>query len=145
MSVFDRILDGLGLAPEDFDPTDRTPDEAVVDLLTLAMLVDGTTSDAERERLRAHLATQDWPDGTYPYSYADAAVARVRDALSDPAALERLLASIVERLRSDDDRQFALDLTKELAGLDGTVDASEQHLLDGLRRRFEGQCFEGNG
>jgi uncharacterized tellurite resistance protein B-like protein len=141
MSMIDRILDRLGLRTSDFDPTpaDAAADQAVVDLLTLAMLVDGTSSDAERERIRAHLTDQDWPDGTNPFGYADAATARVRDALVDPAQLDALLTSIAERLRSDDDRAFALALTRELAGLDGTVSDRETDLLDGLRRRFAGR------
>jgi hypothetical protein len=139
VSFVHRVLDRLGLAAQDFDPTPAgaAADQAVVDLLTLAMLVDGTSSDAERERIRDHLTKQDWPDGTNPFNYADAATARVRDALVDPAKLDALLTSIAERLRSDDDRDFALTLTRELAGLDGTVSDQETDLLDGLRRRFE--------
>jgi hypothetical protein len=139
MTMIDRILDRLGIGAEDFDPTaaNASAEQAVVDLLTLAMLVDGTSSEAERDRIRSHLTAADWPDGTNPFGYADAATARVREALGDPPALEALLASITERLRSDDDRAFALTLTRELAGLDGTVSDGEADLLDGLRRRFD--------
>jgi len=136
VTFVDRILDRLGVREDQFDPPDPDAEQAVVDLLQLAMLVDGTSSDAERERLRAHLEQQDWPDGSSPWSYAESSMSRVRAAMADAAALEALLASITARLTHDDDRAFALDLVRELSGLDGTVDAREAALVDGLRRRF---------
>jgi hypothetical protein len=134
--MVDRILDRLGVRPDQFDPPDPGAEQAVVDLLQLTSLVDGTSSDAERERLRDHLEQRDWPDGINPWSYAEAAMARVRDAMADASALEALLASITARLQRDEDRAFALDLVRELAGIDGTVDAREAALVQGLRRRF---------
>lgn len=137
-SLVDRILDRLGVRPDQFDPPDAAAEQAVVDLLQLTSLVDGTSSEAERERLRDHLEQQDWPDGTNPWSYAEAAMARVRAAMADASALEALLASITARLPREEDRAFALDLVRELAGIDGTVDAREAALVQGLRRRFVG-------
>jgi uncharacterized tellurite resistance protein B-like protein len=136
MSVVDRILEELGLGLDGFDPPDPAAEQAVIDLLLLAMLVDGTSADAERERIRSHLDRQDWPDGASPYSYFEGAAPRIRRALDDHDALEALLRSITDRLRSTADRQVALDLTTELAELDGTVDDRESALLSGLRRRF---------
>jgi uncharacterized tellurite resistance protein B-like protein len=137
MSLIDRILDGLGLGADDFDPPDPAAEQAVIDLLTLAMLVDRTSSESERERIRDHLARQDWPDGANPFGYADAAMARVRHALGDDTLLDELLVSVADRLRCDDDRRFALSLVRELAGLDGTIDDREADLLARLRARFE--------
>lgn len=138
MSLIHRILDTLGVGDDHGTSGGLPAEQAVVDLLTLAMLVDGTTSQAERDRIREHLEARDWPGGSSPFTYADAATARVRAALADDAALEALLASIGERLRSDDERAAALALTRELAGLDGTVDEHESALVEGLRRRFDG-------
>lgn len=139
MTFVDEILDRLGLGPDDFDPTslDASADQALIDLLLLAMLIDGSSSEVERERIREHLGRMDWPDGASPFGYADAATARVRTALGDDHALEALLASVTERLRRDDDREFVLRLVRELAGLDGAIGEQEVDLLLALRRRFE--------
>jgi uncharacterized tellurite resistance protein B-like protein len=136
MSLVERILEELGLGPDGFDPPDPTADQAVIDLLGLVMLVDGSSSDVERERIRQHLDDQDWPEGASPYRYFERSAQRIRAALEDEAKLEALLRSVTDRLRSDDDRDFALALVRELAGLDGTIDDREEALLEGLRRRF---------
>ncbi len=136
MSLVARVLETLGLGADGFEPPDPQADQAVIDLLELVMLVDGSSAELERERIRAHLDAQDWPDGHNPYSYADEATARVRTALEDDAAFEALLASITDRLRSDDDRKFALAVVTELAGIDGVVDDREAYLISELRRRF---------
>lgn len=136
MSLVDRVLETLGLGADGFEPPDPAADQAVIDLLELVMLIDGSSADVERERIRAHLDDQDWPDGHNPYSYAAEATARVRAALADDAALEAMLTSITDRLRSDDDRDFALGVVTELAGIDGVVDDREAALLAELRRRF---------
>lgn len=138
MSLVERILERLGLGTGDFEPPDPTPDQAMLDLLQLVMLVDGTSTEAERERIREHLEWAAWPDGASPFTYAQESMARVRAALADEAALGALLTSVTERLRTDEDRHFALGLVRELAGVDGTVDERESALVEGLRRRFDG-------
>lgn len=136
MTFVDRILERLGVGDDDFEPADPVPDQALLDLLQLVMLVDGTSTEAERERIREHLEWASWPDGASPFAYAQASMAKVREALADEAALGALLDSVAERLRTDDDRDFALGLVRELAGIDGTVDERESALVDGLRARF---------
>jgi uncharacterized tellurite resistance protein B-like protein len=138
MSFVDRVLERLGVAADDFEPPDPAPDQALLDVLQLVMLVDGTSTEAERERIREHLEWASWPDGASPFAYAQASMAKVRAALADEAALSALLASVAERLRSDEDREFALGLVRELAGIDGTVDDRESALVERLRRRFDG-------
>jgi uncharacterized tellurite resistance protein B-like protein len=137
-SFVDRILERLGVGADDFEPPDPAPDQALLDLLQLAMLVDGTSTEAERERIREHLEWASWPDGASPFAYAQQSMAQVRAALADEAALAELLASVAERLRSEEDRDFALGLVRELAGVDGTVDDREAALVEGLRARFDG-------
>jgi uncharacterized tellurite resistance protein B-like protein len=137
-SLVDRILERLGVGADDFEPPDPAPDQALLDLLQLAMLVDGTSTEAERDRIREHLEWASWPDGASPYAYAQQSMARVRAALADEAALAELLGSVAERLRSEEDREFALGLVRELAGVDGTVDDREAALVEGLRARFAG-------
>lgn len=136
-SFVDRILERLGVGADDFEPPDPAPDQALLDVLQLVMLVDGTSTEAERERIREHLEWSSWPDGASPFAYAQQSMARVREALADEAALAALLASVAERLRAEEDREFALGLVRELAGVDGTVDDREAALVDGLRRRFD--------
>jgi hypothetical protein len=137
MSFVDRILERLGVAEDDFEPPDPAPQQALIDLLHVAMLVDGTSTEAERERIREQLEWADWPDGSSPFAYAQGSMARARAALADEAALGALLATVTERLPTADDRDFALTLVRELAGLDGVVDGHEEHLLAALRRRFD--------
>jgi uncharacterized tellurite resistance protein B-like protein len=137
-SFVDRILERLGVGADDFEPPDPAPDQALLDLLQLAMLVDGTSTEAERERIREHLEWASWPDGDSPFAYAQQSMPRVREALADETALAALLESVAERLRSDEDRHFALGLVRELAGVDGAVDERESALVDGLRSRFDG-------
>jgi uncharacterized tellurite resistance protein B-like protein len=137
MTFVDRILERLGVGADDFEPPDPAPDQALLDLLQLAMLVDGTSTESERERIREHLEWASWPDGASPFAYAQQSMARVREALADEAALASILESVAERLRTDEDRDFALGLVRELAGVDGTVDDRESALVEGLRRRFD--------
>lgn len=137
MTFVDRILERLGVGADDFEPPDPTPHQALLDLLQLVMLVDGTSTEAERERIREHLEWASWPDGASPFAYAQTSMATVREALADDTALKQLIESVAERLATDDDRDFALGLVQELAGIDGTVDDREAALVEGLRRRFD--------
>ncbi|MBA2283245.1 MAG: hypothetical protein H0W25_18705 [Acidimicrobiia bacterium] len=139
MSIVQRLLDRLGLAPDTFDDDDvrLAAEQAVVDLLELVMLVDGSSAEAERELIRQFLDERQWPGGHNPYSYSEEACARARLALAPGGPLDEFLATVTGRLATDDDRAAAYAAVLDLAGVDGELDEREARLLAGLRSRFE--------
>jgi uncharacterized tellurite resistance protein B-like protein len=141
MSLVQRLLDRLGLASDTFDDDARVgAEEAIIDLLELVMLVDGTSSEAERELIRAFVDSREWPAGHNPETYAATAASRARHALGPDGPLTNFLDGISSRLPTDDDRAAAYEAVLELAGADGQVGDAEKALISGLRSRFEAQA-----
>ena len=141
MSLVQRLLDRLGLAPDTFgddeDDARVQAEEAIIDLLQLVMIIDHTSAEAERELIRDFVDSRAWPSGHNPDSYAEEAMSRARHSLGPEGPLENFLQGVTDRLATDDDRAAAYEAVLELAGVDGEVDDREKELLAGLRRRFE--------
>lgn len=141
MALVDLVLDRLGLAADTFGPDDEDArvavDEAVIDLLQLVTLVDGVTSDRERELIAEFVGSRRWPAGRSAEAYAAEALTRARHALSPDGPLDNFLRGVTDRLPRDEDRLAAYDAVLQLVRSDGDVHEREVEVVAALRRRFE--------
>lgn len=141
MSLVATVLDRLGLAADTFGDDEHDAraavDQAVIDLLQLATLVDGANSEVERVLVREFVGSRRWADRSSPFVYAEESLARARHALSPGGPLDNFLRGVTDRLPTDRDRIAAYDAVLQLVGADGGVHEKEADLVAALRRRFE--------
>ena len=110
--------------------------EAMVDLLLWSMYADRRIALPENDHLDQLPESLPW-DAVTPFSvYVGAALARVRDVLSDPVLADRFLDDIYERLGTGDMRRRAHEASVHLAQVDGQVAEEEALFLDRIRTRF---------
>jgi hypothetical protein len=111
-------------------------DQAVLDLMELAMLIDRRSGQAERDLILHFVDTRSWPAPENAETYHQESMVRVRAALADAATQEQFLTSVVDRLPTLDDRMFALDLLERMAEAEDPVNSLESGLVDDMRSRL---------
>jgi uncharacterized tellurite resistance protein B-like protein len=129
--LFDRLVSRVHDAPHDADS-----DEAVIDLLALVSLADGTYGVRERDRLQAFVDGREWPANRNPEATLLTSLAHARDAVGDGEKLDAMLDSICERLLVSSHRSHALSAADEIAAADDNVAPVERAIIEHVRRRL---------
>lgn len=96
--------------------------EAIVDLLLLAMYVDGHVSLSESQEFDAATDAMGWASTTAPSVYFSTATDRARSASSSEDSTAQLIQYVSERLQSVDARARAMDLLNRLFLSDGRTE-----------------------
>lgn len=110
----------------------QTEREAIVDLLHLCLYADAHISLKEGEFLSDVVEVIGWETQSSFGSYESRSISSARAARESGAAKKDFLDFAAERLKSKESRALALDLCKQLSGVDGT-DQREAVLLGEIR------------
>ena len=110
--------------------------EALVDLVVWAMYVDGTIKHEENEQLDAVLKQLSTAAPIPMDRYLYTALAKIRDAWSDPERSERILTNIDARLETAEIRRTAYALCEAVTEADGELATTEATFLERVRRQF---------
>jgi uncharacterized tellurite resistance protein B-like protein len=110
--------------------------EAAVELLLLVMTSDHHISEAEIEEIRHISDDSGWETDTFSFDqYLGQAMAKVRQAQSNHT-IDALLDDIDERVSNHLLRAALFSAARDVAGVDGDIDAEEQGLLGQIAARF---------
>lgn len=129
--MIDRAIRRFQMAPHNPEA-----DEAVIDLLHLVMLSDRLSSVDERDRINTFVLSRKWPSGHNPEAYAQKSLAASRAVLNNADDLHRALDSVVARLVETGYREYAVELCRDVANLDGVVAPTERALIDYVHLRL---------
>ncbi len=110
--------------------------EAAVELLLLVMTSDHHISDAEIDEIRLISQDSGWETDTFSFDqYLGNAMAKVRTAQSTDT-IDALLDDIDVRVPNHLLRAALFSAARDVAGVDGDIDAEEQGLLGQIAARF---------
>ena len=110
--------------------------EALIDAMTYAMLIDQHIAAAEQTQLAAELQRLAWRSPMPAEQYVNASILRAREAVSLPDAARSYCHRISARLASPQLREEAFSISARIAHADGVVDARERALLDTMAEAF---------
>lgn len=106
--------------------------EASVDLLALLMFADRHIAESEDAVLCQEAKEIGWEDFDLQF-YLQTSIAKARQGHESPEALDKIVASILERLPRPEIRQQAYDACERVASADSDRSVKEVQLLDKLR------------
>ena len=107
--------------------------QALLDLLILAMYADGHLGSAEDDRVRRLLAAQGQTAEYDQNKHYDAAVTRVSRHSQTQAAARKYASSLAQNFSKPDHKRSALEVIEDLLGSDAGVSAPENKFLSVLR------------
>ena len=110
--------------------------EAAVDVLVLAMCVDGHFSLLEEDKIQEKIAGLGWDPDSTPDHHVNLAIARARDAAESPEKIQAYLEKRAEVLESPEIKAIAYDKAVELLNSDG-VKAEENAFISQIRTVFK--------
>ncbi|MFU8806881.1 MAG: hypothetical protein ACNA8W_23945 [Bradymonadaceae bacterium] len=111
--------------------------EALVEALAFAKIVDGEIAPEERKELGDALKMLSWQGAYEVESFIDHAVERARALKIDPGQTQAYLLSISERLGEDWLREEAYHISALIALSDRVVVEKERALLQGMVETFD--------
>ena len=110
--------------------------EALIDAMTYAMLIDRHIAAAEQAQLTAQVGELKWRAAISPEQYINESIRRAREAISLKDAARSYCNRISLRLQTAPLREEAFDLSVGIAHADGVVDEAERALLDTMADAF---------
>lgn len=109
---------------------------ALLDLLILAMYIDGHLAHVEDVRLRRILDTMGFATEFDRNREFDAAVTRVRPHVENRERARSYAADLAHRFGSVEERRFVLDALDEFMKCDSAISAEEMRLLALVKELF---------
>lgn len=123
VKILERLFDRETKPRDELSQTER---EAIVDLLTLGVYVDGHLSVAEDEAFETLTGKMNWESDQDLSYYVYNATERARHARTDEGAIQEYLGFVGERLTSHTSASHALDLLHSLFSADGSHEKESQ-------------------
>jgi hypothetical protein len=123
----------LGKATMNVQVFNEAQQQALLDLLILAMYADGHLGSAEDDRVRRLLAAQGQTAEYDQNKHYDAAVTRVSRHSQTQAAARKYASSLAQNFSKPDHKRSALEVIEDLLGSDAGVSAPENKFLSVLR------------
>jgi hypothetical protein len=118
----------LGDSPEQLPWMDQAAREALVDVLVLAMLIDGSPHASEWDELRDHVERIGWRSEQPWELYLSQAAERAERVRLQPDARRAWCVDIADRLPNLQLREHALRQVAEVMISDGSYDDPERSL-----------------
>jgi hypothetical protein len=106
---------------------------ALLDLLVLAMYMDGNLASSEEARVQEVLVGMGLTGEYERNRVFDASVTRVRQQAQTPEAARTCAAKLAKSFTTPDHRRRVYNVLSQLTALDGQVSAEESKLLAVLR------------
>ncbi|MFZ2657041.1 MAG: TerB family tellurite resistance protein [Victivallales bacterium] len=113
---------------------EQNQNEAIIELLVWTMYVDKSIMLIEDEKISQYIDKTNWKSGITSEDFLKSAIARVRNAVANPAKASELIASISKRLDCPDVKNKALKACKALAEADGKLSDEEKKFIDTLKK-----------
>ncbi|HCE45503.1 MAG TPA: hypothetical protein DET40_18340 [Lentisphaeria bacterium] len=113
---------------------EQNQNEAIIELLVWTMYVDKSLMIAEDDKINQYIDKSGWKSGITSEDFLKSAIARVRNAVANPAKSSELLASISKRLDCPDVKNKALKACKALAEADGKLSDEEKQFIETLKK-----------
>lgn len=110
--------------------------EALIDLLLLAMYSDFHLAKEEEETLDEELLFMDWKSVHSQEDYVSASVIRARDAVEDPVLTLAYLRVIAARMTEPDFRKKAKESLYAVLKADHQIDAEEEKFISLFKQVF---------
>lgn len=143
---YEQALEFIGLSDSADDARSHPvgdPDQdhdahrAVLELLVATMFVDGTVTDDELDEIRRSGDDHGWTTSAFSFDQAmGTAIFRVRDAREQEPTLRGLVASASDRIVDPELRAAVVGACRQVAGADGTTDATESTWLTEVGAAF---------
>ena len=99
--------------------------EAIIDLLLLAIYIDGHLSLAESSEFDTAADSLGWDSITGPSVYISTATDRARNARTNEASVSEFIAFVAQRLTSAGSKERALVLLNRLFTADGKTESEK--------------------
>jgi len=121
------------------DLGDFTPEQnqALLDLLVLAMYLDGNLAQVEEARLQQLLTAMGFETEYDRNRELDASVTRVRRQSQTPAAVKDCAKKLAASFTTREHQQRVFDLLNHLTALDGNVSSEENEFLSTIKATFK--------
>ena len=125
------VVPGMELG--DFTPQQN---QALLDLLVLAMYLDGNLAQVEEARLKELLTAMGFETDYDRNRELDTAVTRVRRETQTPAAVKACVAKLAANFTTRLHQARVFDFLNELTALDGNVSSEESQFLSSIKETF---------
>jgi len=123
-----------GMDLGDFTPAQN---QALLDLLVLAMYQDGNLAQAEQARLQQLLTAMGFASDYDRNRELDAAVTRVRRQARTPSDVKICVGKLSGNFTTREQQQRVFILLNELTAVDGRVSAEENKFLSSIKTTFK--------
>lgn len=119
-----------------FGKLTQPQNEALIEALAFAKVVDGEIAPEERQELEDALKMLNWQGGHPVERFIDMSIERARSVKTDPVATAGYLADISSRLGEDWLREEAYYISALIALSDTVIVERERGLLEGMVNSF---------
>lgn len=107
--------------------------EAMLELMLLTVLVDGSIRLDQELLIRHFVEKLDWKSGITVSFFIAQTTGKIRQCLGNPEEIRKLLMAIAQRLPTLEDRQSALQLTRDLLGLNAEFNARRSTFITEMK------------
>ena len=114
----------------------QAENEALLDLLTLAMYSNGNAADEEIENIKEHCTFMDWRSIVEQSEYIDKSKERAKESLKEDAETIKYLRDIASRLTEPDFRRIAKKAVFDMLHADEILDPKEAKFLGLFKQVF---------
>jgi hypothetical protein len=123
-----------GLSIENFTPQQN---QALLDLLVLAMYRDGNLAKIEETRVQQLLAAMGFESDYDRNREFDNSVTRIRRQSQTPEAVKAYAANLAGNFTAKADQQSIYNFLSELTAMDGSVSVEESGFLAAVKEAFK--------
>jgi hypothetical protein len=126
-------------APGGLDIAAFTPqqNQALLDLLVLAMYRDGNLAKVEENRVQQLLAAMGFETEYDRNREFDASVTRIRRQSQTPEAVKAVAAKLAGNFAAKKDQQSIYGFLSDLTAMDGSVSTEENQFLSAVKEAFK--------
>ena len=110
--------------------------EALIDLLVLAMYADNHLANQETENIEKQTSFMDWRGVQTQHDYIDESIGKARAALDTDELTVAYLKNVASRLTEPDFRKKAKDALYEMLHADEILDPKEAKFLGLFKKVF---------
>ena len=110
--------------------------QALLDLLVLAMYRDGNLAKVEETRVQQLLAAMGFETEYDRNKEFDASVTRIRRQSQSPDAVKAVAAKLAGNFTAKPDQENIYNFLSDLTAVDGSVSSEENQFLAGIKEAF---------